>query len=81
MILFDTCVLYWLASNRAKLSRPADEAIRIHHASLHASAISSFEVSLSYRKKGMDRHSAPSLLRKSDGIGCPMFGGLASAVT
>jgi PIN domain nuclease of toxin-antitoxin system len=29
MILLDTCVLYWLASDHAKLSVPARDALRV----------------------------------------------------
>jgi len=50
MLLLDTCVLYWLASDQSKLSARAGEFLRSHASSLCASAISGFEVAINHTK-------------------------------
>ena len=61
MILLDTCVLYWLASDHAKLSARARDALRIHAASLSACAISAFEVAINHRKRRVVLPSEPRI--------------------
>lgn len=49
MILLDTCVLLWLASDQKKLSVNAKKAIEQHAESLFVSAITAFEIALKVR--------------------------------
>lgn len=49
MILLDTCVLFWIECDPAKISQRAAEALRRPNALLHASAISAFELGLKVR--------------------------------
>ncbi len=51
MILLDTCVLLWLATDQKKLSSLAKNIIRDNAGSLNISAISSFEIALKYHRK------------------------------
>jgi len=46
MLLIDTCVLLWLASDQKKLSKAAKEAIANSSGSLFISAISAFEIGI-----------------------------------
>ncbi len=49
MILLDTCVLLWLASDQEKLSTKAKNAIEKNSHALFVSAISAFEIAVKYR--------------------------------
>jgi PIN domain nuclease of toxin-antitoxin system len=49
-ILLDTCVLYWLAFDRAKLSHASVATINAHLDALFVSSISAFEVAMNHRK-------------------------------
>jgi len=51
MVLLDTCVLVWLASDASKLSRRACELISRHGGALFISAITGFEIAGKYRKE------------------------------
>ena len=50
MYLLDTCTLIWLASDHAKLSQPALQAIGEEEATLFVSAISAFELGIKHGK-------------------------------
>jgi PIN domain nuclease of toxin-antitoxin system len=49
MILLDTCVLYWLECDPAKISPAVANAIRAPDALVYASAITAFELGLKVR--------------------------------
>ena len=49
MILLDTCVLFWIEAEPAKISETAKRALMDPAALLHASAISAFELGLKVR--------------------------------
>lgn len=49
MILLDTHVMVWLASDPKRLSSAARQAISAHPATLHVSAVTAWEVSLLVR--------------------------------
>jgi len=51
MVLLDTCVLLWLASDQSKLSLNANKAIAAHANALFVSAITGFEIALKCRAK------------------------------
>jgi len=44
MILLDTCVVLWLSSSAAQISRPAAAALRAQSGNLFVSSISAFEI-------------------------------------
>ncbi len=50
MILLDTHVLVWLASDPAQLSRPAQEALHKFQGGLLVSAVSAWEIALLYKR-------------------------------
>jgi PIN domain nuclease of toxin-antitoxin system len=54
MILLDTCVLLWLASDQTKLSEIAKQHIARHTGSLYVSAISAFEIGIKVEKKKLE---------------------------
>jgi len=59
MILLDTCTLYWIVSDPAKLSNSAKNALRANFGSLHISSISAFEVVLNHHKNRVVLPSDP----------------------
>ena len=54
MILLDTCVLLWLASDQKKLSAEAKKTIRQHAGALFVSAITAFEVAIKCRNGALE---------------------------
>ena len=53
MILLDTCVLFWLECDPARISHNATAALRRRDSVVHASAISAFELGLKVRDRQM----------------------------
>jgi len=51
MVILDTCVLLWLASDQSKLSLGANKAIKAHSNALFVSAITGFEIAVKCREK------------------------------
>lgn len=49
MILLDTCVLLWLASDQKKISTKAKKTIEKNAHALFVSAISAFEIAIKYQ--------------------------------
>jgi PIN domain nuclease of toxin-antitoxin system len=54
MILLDTCVLFWIECDQARLSPAALSAFRQPSTPLYASAISAFELGLKVRDHDID---------------------------
>ncbi len=51
MLLIDTCVLLWMAGDRARLSPSARRAIESPSETLHVSAVSALEVGLAHKRR------------------------------
>jgi len=54
MILVDTCVLFWLEWDPSRMSSTAAEALGSPNSTVHASAISTFELGLKVRNQQLE---------------------------
>ncbi len=54
MILLDTCVLFWLECNPARIPTPVKDVFQGTDSIVHASAISAFELGLKIRNKQLE---------------------------
>jgi len=54
MILLDTCVLFWLKCNLARIPTVVKDVFQDTDSILHASAISAFELGLKIRNKQLE---------------------------
>jgi len=54
MVILDTCVLLWLASDQSNLSAGARKAIEAHSNALFVSAITGFEIAIKCRDRKLE---------------------------
>lgn len=59
MLLLDTCVLLWLASDHTKLSKNAIKLISKNAGTLFISSFTSFEIALKHKKKKLTLPASP----------------------